>query len=345
MVDQEIEEQIREVTADEVDHYRLHGWVKLEGLISSALAGRMLTAVMEAGEQVALNGGSRVWMHPALHGRVEPFRSVAFARRMGRNVQLLMDRRRLAHRDVGVQYRQDIVLGKPPAGADEGTSPTPYHQDSASGGPDRVGGLNVWIALNEVTPDHGGMRFLTGSHREGPLGVASIRGAAHGQVDMLTEYPGLLEQHPISAPLHYLPGDATVHHVNTVHGTGTNRADDTRWSFILSYLPDDVRFDGRPDELNAAADLDGLDQGMPFRHPGAPLVYPQLRFFGRAGAGIASDGLAYDIPPSTRIVCPVTYDDSSEQRKRATAATSWAVPVRPMGTDERISSPKASSPS
>jgi hypothetical protein len=153
-------DHIREVTEEEVAHYREHGWVMLKSLLTPQLAKRMLDVVDDAGTALEAKGGSRVWMHPALHGRVEPFVSVTFAPVMGRNAQRLMDRRRLTDRVVGVQYRQDIVLGKPPVDIDDATHATPYHQDSASGGPDRVGGLNFWIALSEVTPEQGAMRFL-----------------------------------------------------------------------------------------------------------------------------------------------------------------------------------------
>jgi hypothetical protein len=278
-IDPDIAGQIRDVTQDEVQHYREHGWVMLKGLLSPELAGRMLAAVESDDASVGVKGGSHVWMHPALFDRAEPFLSVTFAPAMGRNAQRLMDRQRLTDRPVGVQYRQDIVLGKPPIESDDGTKATPYHQDSASGGPDRVGGLNFWIALTDVTPEQGAMRFLSGSHREGPLGVASIRGDSFGRLDMLEEYPRLTQLYPLSPPFHYEPGDATVHGVNMIHGTPPNTADRARWSFILSYLPDDVRYDGRPDDLIRAADLSGLEQGMPFRHPGAPLVYPEVRFF------------------------------------------------------------------
>ena len=43
-------------------------------------------------------------------------------------------------------------------------------QDSSEHGSDRVGELQFWMALVEVTPDMGPMRFINRTHMEGPLG-------------------------------------------------------------------------------------------------------------------------------------------------------------------------------
>ena len=47
-----------------------------------------------------------------------------------------------------------------------------YHQDASEQGSDRVGEVQFWLALSEVTPEMGPMRFVDRSHREGPLGSA-----------------------------------------------------------------------------------------------------------------------------------------------------------------------------
>ena len=43
-------------------------------------------------------------------------------------------------------------------------------QDASEHGSDRGGELQFWLALEEVTPEMGPMRFINKSHREGSLG-------------------------------------------------------------------------------------------------------------------------------------------------------------------------------
>jgi hypothetical protein len=71
-----------------------------------------------------------------------------------------------------------------------------------------------WVALADIVPEQGAMRFLTGSHREGPLGTHGVLGTGASD-DALTVYPGLLDLYELSPPLNYRAGDATVHHCLT----------------------------------------------------------------------------------------------------------------------------------
>jgi hypothetical protein len=56
---------------------------------------------------------------------------------------------------------------------------------------------------------------------------------------VLERYPKLKELYPLSPPFHYQPGDASVHHGYTIHGTPLNRTDKPRWSYIPTYVPAD----------------------------------------------------------------------------------------------------------
>eukprot|EP01046_Picozoa_sp_COSAG06_P111780 COSAG06_NODE_58389_length_277_cov_0.584270_1_plen_86_part_01 len=52
-----------------------------------------------------------------------------------------------------------------------GETGTSYHQDSnEETDPDREGELQFWLALAPVAPEMGALRFLSGSHRQGPRG-------------------------------------------------------------------------------------------------------------------------------------------------------------------------------
>jgi hypothetical protein len=260
---------IREVTADEVAFYREHGWVKLDGLVRPDVVAEMLewgrserarrAAALDSdtGSQVRDHGIWTEWRFIATDDGREPFRSVALSRAMGRNAQ------RLIGRDVPVRYWYDLVAVKVPADQKGASERTGFHQDLPNHPQDRIGTLTIWIALDEVLPEQGSMRFVSRSHREGPLG--------RGTADQLEEYPQLLNRLEMSPPLHLRAGDATCHDGLTVHGAPANTGTSERWSYILDYFPDDVRYNGtsykRTDGL-------GLVPGERFDHERFPVVCP-----------------------------------------------------------------------
>ena len=50
--------------------------------------------------------------------------------------------------------------------------------------------------------------------------------------DLLAQYPKLTELYEVSPPLHYQPGDATVHHGYMVHGAPPNETDRHRLAYL-----------------------------------------------------------------------------------------------------------------
>ena len=93
----------------------------------------------------------------------------------------------------------------------------------------------------------GPMRFINRTHREGPLGsvfnsddddLGGVRGH-FGDGNLLDQYPLLPEVLGVSGreETHYMPGDVTVHHGYTAHGSINNSTDRDRWSYLFSYSP------------------------------------------------------------------------------------------------------------
>jgi hypothetical protein len=269
--------EMREVSDEEVRHYRVNGWVKLDRLISPQLAAEILTSVRPQleGADVAqrdFSGGVdtrgvgdrpqwRDLRFPARDSGLEPLRTLAYSRDIGHNAQ------RLIHRDVPVNYHADIIAVKMPRGH-VASNPTSWHQDWVNFPFDRVGFLSFWIALEDMPPERGVMRFLSGSHHEGPLGKTGIG----GESNLLSSYPYLESEYPISDAFGLRAGDATVHSGMVVHGAPGNSTDEPRFAAILSYHPADTCYTGAPNYL-FTPDL-GLEVGKPIKHDLFPAVYP-----------------------------------------------------------------------
>jgi hypothetical protein len=281
---------IREVTDAEVDFYVEHGWVKLDGFLSTGLTEELMAVgqriIAEAERLVERTSGGRIsgevsepsglWRAQSFpqflkaHSiNLEPFRSLKLSKSIGRASQRLMNTKRLTDDEVGVRLLGDHLIYKPARGEAE-SGPTPFHQETFGGL--MIGQLGWWIALDEVTPEQGAMRYLTGCHREGRLMVDLADASGRDPEDgygYLERYPKLTDLYDWSPPLHYRPGDATVHHEFMLHGAPENATTKARWSLNLDYCPANaVAPRGAGDGLHPAL----LEAGELERR--RPLVFP-----------------------------------------------------------------------
>ena len=110
-------------------------------------------------------------------------------------------------------------------------SGVPSHQDNAYFCQTPPDMLTIWIAIDPVTETNGPVFFLKGSHHQGvlPTKPSGVRGnsigLAHPPVVPLTEqFCGLLN-----------PGDATIHHCNTIHHSAPNRTDHPRLGLLFVF--------------------------------------------------------------------------------------------------------------
>ncbi len=233
LTEREIKAVVREVTDEEVAFYQEYGWVMMKQLVDPEFVTELLTVGQGWLERYGADKDRRRAVGLVLQEEAEPFRSFMFSERMSKNAMRLVNRKRLKGVDIPLRYRADVFREKPP-----GAARTHYHQDSSQHGSDRVGELQFWLALVEVTPEMSAMRFVSRSHREGPLG--SVGGDGKG--DLLEQFPNLTSVLELSPPFHYQPGDCTVHHGYTVHGAPVNSTDKSRWSYLFSYSPSDTRY-------------------------------------------------------------------------------------------------------
>lgn len=100
------------------------------------------------------------------------------------------------------------------------TSPTPPHQDNYyfNLAPPNV--VTIWLALDRVDEENGGLRYVAGSHLGGvrPHSRSHVIGFSQGITDF---GPADVERETF---IELQPGDALAHHGNTIHRAEPNRS-------------------------------------------------------------------------------------------------------------------------
>jgi hypothetical protein len=252
----------RAVTDEEVAHFEENGWVHLKQLISPPSAGALQTWLeskmgvnAERPKGVLTGSLAQMWSkYNSPSEESELFDSLAKSPEMGRLGCSLMGREE-------VRFWADTALIKPAGVGEAGV--TPWHQDTPNQPHDRAGLLTVWIALVDISLERGTMRFLSGSHREGPLGDPFKK-------DPTVVYPWLLEKYKLSPALDLKAGDATVHTGYVCHEAPPNSTDEVRWVYSVSLFDARTCWTGYP--KNWVADSKGLEVGEPFDHPAFPIL-------------------------------------------------------------------------
>lgn len=259
---------IREVTRTEIERFWADGWVRLPGLLAPALAGELLRhaqALMGGdGDRNRLRSGfdfdtlasSQPFRRPSASDPL--FEEVTRSPQLGRNAALLFGR------DSAQRFFDDSLLVKLPVGRrpDRGQA-LDWHADSNP--TDRMW-IFFWIALDRVRPDQGGVRYLTGSHRLGPM----WRGGACIPLDQAYDIAPRLRSCPISDPVDAQPGDVIAHCSSVVHGTDANTGTDPRWVHRVTYFPADAVYMGVPSQTITERGIRAFEI---MDHPDFPVVY------------------------------------------------------------------------
>ena len=137
-----------------------------------------------------------------------------------------------------IQFLQDSLLYKP---AHDGGS-VEWHQDHTYVGflvPARV--IAIRIALLPEHAGNGCMRVVTGSHHWGPIGANhSLRAESVTSLAAELSEPQRAALAD-AATLELEPGDVSIHHCLTVHGSGPNRGADPRRTIILRMFDAECR--------------------------------------------------------------------------------------------------------
>lgn len=107
-------------------------------------------------------------------------------------------------------------FNKPPGTA----HPTPPHQDNYYFCLEPPSVLTIWVALDAVDDENGCLRYVAGSHRRGirPHQATNVIGFSQG----ITDYGADDTAQEVAVSLQ--PGDAAVHHGETIHRADANRS-------------------------------------------------------------------------------------------------------------------------
>lgn len=122
----------------------------------------------------------------------------------------------------------DHLIVKPP----RNRAATVWHQDLAYGEGERapVRAAHCWIPLQDVTPEHGCMQFVPGSHHR--LVRHRRRGGLRSPVLEATDVDASAG---VACPLPL--GGMTVHDPRVLHATGPNRTDGPRAAWVVQLRP------------------------------------------------------------------------------------------------------------
>jgi len=127
--------------------------------------------------------------------------------------------------------------------------------------------LTLWLALTPSTPESGCVRFWPRSHLRGQLdheeGSSPDSLLLKGQ-EVAVEVP---ESEGVDACLQ--PGEASLHHIKLVHGSGPNISDQRRVGIAIRYMAASVK------QNLPVRDSVTLVSGVRLRRPPRPGLPPR----------------------------------------------------------------------
>ncbi|MEL6452267.1 MAG: phytanoyl-CoA dioxygenase family protein [Pseudomonadota bacterium] len=153
------------------------------------------------------------------------------------------------------------------------------HQDLTYWGLGAIDGLvTAWIALSPARPASGCMDFVAGSHKNAILEHSDsfdpdnlLSRGQEVKVDVAPEDKTAIEIHP---------GQMSLHHGLTIHGSGPNRSDDRRIACVVRYVrPDMAQQVGGKDYAMHARGTDRFGNFIHVPAPTAPFAPEALALY------------------------------------------------------------------
>lgn len=139
-----------------------------------------------------------------------------------------------------------VVKGKPVlAGVETFNKPAkvgsgvPPHQDNAYFCQNPPDMFTLWIALDPATPENGPVNYVIGSHKNGvrPHTASGVKGNSFGLAEKIAPKPNELYIGLLS------PGDALIHHCQTIHFSAPNTSNQSRLGLLFVYRGEHTQTD------------------------------------------------------------------------------------------------------
>jgi len=99
--------------------------------------------------------------------------------------------------------------------------------------------LSVWLAVTDVTPDNGAMRFVPGSHRGGLVEHRDTF-AADNQLSRGQELAFDVDENE-AVTVALKAGEVSLHHGSLFHASGPNTTDDRRIGLVFRFITPEMR--------------------------------------------------------------------------------------------------------
>lgn len=227
------------LTAEQRAAFANDGWAHLPGFLSAAEVDALLPTYMALlRRELPVSGRDYCDMTGDYDRPVEQFalvnvmlprryhpawRDNVYERRAARTA------RAVAGDDLELDY--DQLVAKPPH-ATGGVFH--WHQDLAYWpATEDTRTVTFWLALDHVRDDNGKVRFVDGSHREPRL--RPHRPLLGDREQNHTIVASVDEQRDRIRGADLRPGDVTIHHERTVHGSAGNHSDRWRRGYVLAF--------------------------------------------------------------------------------------------------------------
>ena len=224
-----------QLTSKEIRFYDTYGYLCLPGLISREAAAELADEVLQVMEGLGISRGD--------------LREARSSKDKLRQTRQYLEGTNLDHliHSEGLNFVAAQLMGGPSTlylpftavKSGGGGGRFHFHQDNQYtrfDGP----GINIWIALMEMTPDNGCLQIAPCTHLEGTMDYIESEDK-DGHRTVAVEPEAFL-------PLRMMPGDAVAFSRLTLHGSGANVTDQPRLGYAVQFHRDDVSAtrDGKP---------------------------------------------------------------------------------------------------
>jgi ectoine hydroxylase-related dioxygenase (phytanoyl-CoA dioxygenase family) len=221
------------LTAEEIRHYREHGYVFPDYRLPQDLLSRLKDAVdrvLETYTDVSQEDLANPHMIPPTEGaNMNPF--MAAARHPG-----VLDRvAQLLGPDLVLWITR--ILCKPAVNGRE----VPWHQDGEYWLMRPLATCSVWLAIDPVSTVNGCMRFIPGSHKRQELYRHHVSERKNLVLNLELDQDQFDEADAVNVELK--PGQMSLHDVRLIHGSLANTSGQRRAALIMRYMPATSHYD------------------------------------------------------------------------------------------------------